>query len=89
MYHFLQGSVPLTYNYINNLSIYLFRKILKCKEATQKNMLIEGITEMLFKASGGKDAVFCLTGDTACFEPPNSFLNDAITEKVSNKYFEI
>ena len=53
-------------------------------------MLIEGITEMLFKASGGKDAVFCLTGDTACFEPPNSFLNDAITEKVSksNKYFE-
>ena len=52
-------------------------------------MLIEGITEMLFKASGGKDAVFCLTGDTACFEPPNSFLNDAITEKVSNKYFEI
>jgi len=57
-------------------------KILKCKEATQKNMLIEGITEMLFKASGGKDAVFCLTGDTACFEPPNSFLNDAITEKL-------
>ena len=51
-------------------------------------MLIEGITEMLFKASGGKDAVFCLTGDTACFEPPNSFLNDAITEKVSYKNFQ-
>ena len=44
--------------------------------------MIEAILESLFKAGGGKNATFCITGDNACFDPPQGFLNDNITEKV-------
>ena len=46
-------------------------------------MLADGLTELLFKLSGGGDAVFCLLGETNCFEPPSSYTNDNFTEKVN------
>jgi len=49
-------------------------------------MMVEGLVEMLFKASGGKDAVFCLPGEKVCFEAPSNFLNDNVTEKVCQFY---
>ena len=48
----------------------------------QKEMVIEGILDVLFKASGGETAVFCLPGPKICFEPPSKYLSDQVTEKV-------
>ena len=44
--------------------------------------MIEAILEVLFKASGGQNATFCIPGKDACFESPQGYLNDNITEKV-------
>jgi hypothetical protein len=52
------------------------------KKEVQDIMLIEGLLEILFKMSGGGDAVFCLPGEKVCFDPPSGFLNDNVTEKV-------
>ena len=45
-------------------------------------MIIEGVLELLFKAGGGESATFCIPGSKACFEPPQKYLNDTITEKL-------
>ena len=45
-------------------------------------MIIEGLLDVLFKASGGENAVFCIPGSEKCFEPPGKYLTDTITEKV-------
>ena len=44
--------------------------------------MIEALLEVLFKASGGQNATFCIPGKDACFEAPQGYLNDNITEKV-------
>ena len=64
-------------------SIFFYRKKLKCKSQDQSTMLADGLTDLLFKMSGGGDAVFCLLGETNCFEPPSSYTNDNFTEKVN------
>jgi len=61
---------------------YLCRKKLAPKAKIQQLAMIEAILETLFKASGGQNATFCIVGPNVCFEPPQGYLNDNITEKV-------
>ena len=42
--------------------------------------MINAVLEALFKAGGGSKATFCITGEKTCFEPPQGYLNDNITE---------
>ena len=45
-------------------------------------MIVEGVMDMIFKAAGGENAVFCLPAAKNCFEPSSRYLSDTITEKV-------
>ena len=45
-------------------------------------MIIEGVLEVIYKASGGENAIFCVPHEKACFEPSQKYLNDNITERV-------
>ena len=60
----------------------LSRKKLAPKVKIQQSAIIEAILETLFKASGGQNATFCIVGPNVCFEQPQGYLNDNITEKV-------
>ncbi len=57
-------------------------KKMKPSKEVQVKMFIDGLVEVLFKAAGGKDAIVCLPGEKACFDPPAQFLNDNVTEKL-------
>ena len=61
------------------------KSIIKLKQRVQKEMVIEGVLDVIFKAAGGENAIFCLPADKNCFEPTQRYLSDTITEKVSNK----
>ena len=56
---------------------------MRCKSATQTEMLAEGVTDLLFKMGGEESAVFCLLGPDKCFDLPKDYLSDGVTEKVS------
>ena len=60
-------------------------KKLQPKQKAQKEMIIEGVMDVIFKAAGGENAVFCLPGAKNCFEPSQRYLSDTITEKVKKK----
>ena len=45
-------------------------------------MIVEGILDVIFKAAGGENGVFCLPGENHCFDPPSRYLNDNYTEKL-------
>ena len=45
-------------------------------------MIVEGVMDMIFKAAGGENAVFCLPAAKSCFEPSSRYLSDTITETV-------
>ncbi len=50
------------------------------KAKLQQEMIVEGLTEILFKA-GKDEAIICIPGQKACFEPSQKYLNDTVTEK--------
>ena len=58
-------------------------KKLQPKQRAQKEMIIEGVLDVIFKAAGGENGIFCIPGDKNCFEPTQRYLSDTITEKVS------
>ena len=57
-------------------------KKLQPKQREQKAMIIEGVLDVIFKAAGGENGIFCIPGDKNCFEPTQRYLSDTITEKV-------
>ena len=57
-------------------------KKLQPKQRAQKEMIIEGVLDVIFKAAGGENGIFCIPGDKNCFEPTQRYLSDTITEKV-------
>lgn len=56
--------------------------MLEPKAKLQMEVFVEGLLEVLFKASGGEAAVFCVPGPKTCFEPSQKYLNDTVTEKL-------
>jgi len=57
-------------------------KKLQPKQRAQKEMIIEGVLDVIFKAAGGENGIFCIPGDKNCFEPTQRYLSDTITEKL-------
>jgi hypothetical protein len=53
---------------------------------TQKDMLLGGLSDILFRAADGKEAFVCMIGPEMCFEPTSNFGNDGYTEKVDENY---
>ena len=64
------------------LSEAAIEKKLQPKQRVQKEMIIEGVLDVIFKAAGGENGIFCIPGDKNCFEPTQRYLSDTITEKV-------
>ena len=64
------------------LSEAAIEKKLQPKQRAQKEMIIEGVLDVIFKAAGGENGIFCIPGDKNCFEPTQRYLSDTITEKV-------
>jgi len=64
------------------LTAAAIEKKLGPKARIQKEMVVEGVMDMIFKAAGGENAVFCLPAAKNCFEPSSRYLSDTITEKL-------
>ena len=50
--------------------------------AIQEEMLIGGLSDILFKASEGKESVVCMLGYKDAFDTDNNYRADGYTEKV-------
>ena len=57
-------------------------QILKPNATTQEEMLVNALSEILFKAADGKDAFVCMLGSDNCFDSNSHFGIDGYTEKV-------
>jgi len=65
------------------MPLHFFRdQILRPNSKGQQNMMIGGISEAIFKAADGKEAIFCMMAKKAGFEPSSNFGMDGYTEKV-------
>ena len=71
-----------------SLKLNFRSQLLKPNEKQQQEMMVGGISELLFKVAEGKEAVLCLPGPENCFEPTAQYGIDGVTEKVSN-YFQL
>ena len=62
---------------------FFFRTpILRPNVAIQEEMLIGGLSDILFKASEGKESVVCMLGYKDAFDTDNNYRADGYTEKV-------
>jgi len=59
--------------------------MLKPNEKSQMEMLIGGLTDVLFRAAENNEAVFCLPGGENCFEANAQYGIDGFTEKACSK----
>lgn len=57
-------------------------QILRPNASDQLNMIIGGISEAIFKAAQGGEAIFCMMSMEANFEPNIHFGIDGFTERV-------
>ena len=71
------------------LSEAAIEKKLQPKQRVQKEMIIEGVLDVIFKAAGGENGIFCIPGDKNCFEPTQRYLSDTITEKVIFVFYNL
>ena len=55
---------------------------MKPNEKNQTDMVVGGLTEILFRVSEGNEAIVCLPGTDNCFEPSAHYGIDGVTEKV-------
>ena len=55
---------------------------MKPNEKAQTDMLVGGLTEILFRVSENTEAIVCLPGTDNCFEPSAHYGIDGVTEKV-------
>ena len=62
--------------------ILLRSGILKPNAKIQKEMLVNGLSEILLRASEGKEMFVLMQGPKACFEGNSNFGIDGFTEKV-------
>ncbi len=74
----------LTGNVFNHLCIQInFRTpTLRPNVAIQEEILIGALSDILFKASDGKDSVVCMLGYKDAFDTDNNYRADGYTEKV-------
>jgi hypothetical protein len=57
--------------------------------AIQEEMLIGGLSDILFKASEGKESVVCMLGYKDAFDTDNNYRADGYTEKVRSNFIPL